>query len=38
MEKEGFLKQWWKAWVIKWDIVKIKSFYHEYQDKYLMWM
>lgn len=38
MEKEWILKNWEKNGIIKWDILKIKSFYHQYEDKYIMWI
>lgn len=36
MSREWFLKQFQRAWVMKWDILKIRSIYNWVEDRYIM--
>lgn len=37
MWERGFLELFESAWISKWDILKIKSYYHWYDDRYILY-
>ncbi len=37
IDKEGYLDLIQKAWARKWDIFKVKSYYADYDDRYIQW-
>jgi hypothetical protein len=37
MEERWFLQLFENAWINKWDVLKIKSYYHWYDDRYVLY-
>ena len=37
LSKKQVLRNWERIWIYRWDILKIKSIYHWYDDRYVSW-